>query len=405
MRSKDFWRPRKLHQLALLLGLVATLALLIAACGGSSSEGGSTGEETTTTSTESEGGEASGGSASLEKAEEELAPYTTTKSEYEGPTTGPKTEAGKEIVFVSYDQKNAALQAWQKAVEKAAGIVGWKVKVLDGQGTTQGQQSALNQALALKPDGVVLGAMPTPNQSFYKNFAAAGIPLVGVTSAAGVGPFEDINIYYNVNQDPEELGRVMGNWMVVDSEGKARVVLITDPSFQILTLKTAGMKESFDACEECEMLLETVVKIEDAANRLGTLTTSWVQQYGVEPPFYIAQGSDYWTEFEIPALRAAGVEQGQVTISGMDGAPIVYERVRNGDEYQGVTMPIPYSQQGFEVIDEMNRAFHEEPPAEVKSPVMVLDSENAEPEPTNEYEPENEFEEHYSELWKTGKTG
>ncbi len=401
MRSKPFSRPRKWRRVVPLLGLVAALALLIAACGGG--DGGSsasTEAESTTSSTEAEGG----GSASLAKAEEELAKFTTAKSEWEGPTSGPKIESGKEIVFVSYDQKNAALQSWQKAVEKAASVAGWSVKVLDGQGTTAGQQSALNQALALKPDGVVLGAMPTPNQSFYKNFADAKIPLVGLTSAPSVGPFEELHIYYNVNQEPHELGRVMGNWMVVDSGGKARIVLISDPSFQILTSKTEGMRESFEACEECEILEDTTVKIEDAANRLGTLTTTWVQKFGVDPPLYIAQGSDYYTEFEIPALRSAGVQQGQVIISGMDGAPVVYERVRNGDEFQGVTMPIPYSQQGFEAVDQLNRALHGEPPAEVASPIMVLDQENASPT-ADEFEPENEFEAHYGELWKTGKTG
>lgn len=87
----------------------------------------------------------------LDAAKKKVEVATMSKSTWDGPTTGPKAAAGKTIVFVAADLKNGGILGVSKGVEEAAAAIGWKVRVIDGQGSVSGRTAALNQALALKP--------------------------------------------------------------------------------------------------------------------------------------------------------------------------------------------------------------------------------------------------------------
>ena len=43
--------------------------------------------------------------------------------------------------------------------------MGWQFRLIDGQGTTNGQTAAIQQAIALKPDGIVLGTIDAASQT------------------------------------------------------------------------------------------------------------------------------------------------------------------------------------------------------------------------------------------------
>ena len=100
----------------------------------------------------------------LEAAQQRVAAATMTQDKWDGPTTGPKAEAGKTIVFVAADLKNGGILGVSKGVEEAAKAIGWDVRVIDGQGTVSGRAAAMNQALALQPAGIVVGGFDTSEQ-------------------------------------------------------------------------------------------------------------------------------------------------------------------------------------------------------------------------------------------------
>ena len=76
---------------------------------------------------------------------------------WDGPTTGPKAADGKTIVYVSTDQRNGGAHGVGEGVKEAAEKIGWTFALLDGQGSVSGRSTALNQAIASKPDVIVLG--------------------------------------------------------------------------------------------------------------------------------------------------------------------------------------------------------------------------------------------------------
>ena len=68
--------------------------------------------------------------------------------------------------------------------------------------------------------------------------------------------------------------------------------------------------------------------------------TTWVQKYGT--PLYITSVADYTADFQMPALRAGGVDPKEVILVSADGNRSAYERIRAGDQYQTVTVSEPH---------------------------------------------------------------
>ena len=64
--------------------------------------------------------------------------------------------------IVSTDQRNGGAQGAGDGAAEAAKVLGWDFRILDGQGSVPGRTSALTQAIALKPDGIILGTASTP---------------------------------------------------------------------------------------------------------------------------------------------------------------------------------------------------------------------------------------------------
>ena len=122
---------------------MAFLAAAALAIGGCASPGASTstGASTSPAATNALLDEAMG---LLQKAEQ----HTTT---WDGPTSGPKAQTGKLVVYVAQDMRNGGVLGVSKGVQEAAAAIGWQLKIIDGLGTVNGRVAAINQAVALKP--------------------------------------------------------------------------------------------------------------------------------------------------------------------------------------------------------------------------------------------------------------
>ena len=131
---------------------------------------------------------------------------TAHADKWDGPTSGPKVAAGKTIVFVSGDQKNGGILGASEGVKEAAAAAGWKVTVIDGQGSVSGRTAAMNQALTLKPDGIVVGGFDTKEQQVAFDAAAkAGTIVVGWHSGTKPGPEPEAGIFANVTTSPQDV--------------------------------------------------------------------------------------------------------------------------------------------------------------------------------------------------------
>src|SRR5262245_27800151 len=239
------------------IGIAGLLAFSVACGGGTSTS------DTTATSTPKTD------QAFLQMAKDYVAMVTAPGTPWTGPTTGPTAQPRKLIVYVSSDQRNGGPQGSGDGAQDAATIIGWDFRILDGQGSVQGRTTALNQAIALKPAGIILGNVDTQEQApVIRRAAMLGIKMVGWHIGATPGPVNDPPVFTNVTTDPREVAKAAAFYAVVDSNGTANVVLFKDSITTISTAKTNTSVELFKECAGCKVLEIEDTPMGDLANRM-----------------------------------------------------------------------------------------------------------------------------------------
>jgi ribose transport system substrate-binding protein len=342
--------------------------------------------------------------AFMAKAQEYIATVTAPVTTWTGPTAGPKAQGKKVVVYVSADQRNGGAQGAGDGAQEAAKALGWEFRILDGQGSVPARTSALTQAIALKPNAIILGAIDAKEQQpVVEQAAAEGIKIVGWHSGPKAGKVDGIpQVFYNVTTDPLEVAKASGLYAVVDSGGTAGVVLFTDSIYAIATAKTNAEKAAVEGCSGCKVLSVEDTPIGDLANRMGQLTTSLLSKYGKAWTYSIAV-NDLYYDFSAPSLVAAGVDPASGyprQISAGDGSVPAFQRIRQ-KQYQIATVAEPLHLQGWQLIDELNRAFADEQPSGYVPPVHLFTPANIDKDggADNIFDPGNGYKDQYRKIW------
>ena len=108
----------------------------------------------------------------------------------------------------SQDQRNGGAQGVGDGAQEAAKAIGWDFRIIDGQASVAAAPTALNQAIALKPDGIILGTIDAKEQApVVRKAVGLGIKVVGWHSAGAPGPVKDPPVITNITTDPDEVGK------------------------------------------------------------------------------------------------------------------------------------------------------------------------------------------------------
>src|SRR5580704_17290806 len=160
--------------------------------------------------------------AFMDEVKAEVIKFAGPQSDWRGPTAAPKPDAGKKVAYMSTDEQNDASREWGQAIKEAAAKIGWEVTFIDGHGTPEGWQQGLNQAIALKVDGIVTNADAASLKPIIKDANDKGIIVVGIHATAFPGPQPDVGLFVNIQQDPRDIGRAQADWIIAHSNGTAR---------------------------------------------------------------------------------------------------------------------------------------------------------------------------------------
>lgn len=100
-----------------------------------------------------------------------------------------------------------------------------------------------------------------------------------------------------------------------------------------------------------------------------------------------------------PAFRAAGKKGSgpPFNIGAGDGDPSAFQRI-NSRQYQAATVPEPLSLQGWQIVDEFNRAFSGRPASGYVAPVHISTADNSHGATT--WDPAG-YREAYRKIWGT----
>ena len=319
-----------------------------------------------------------------------------------GPTTGPKAVPGKTVVYVANDMRNGGARGVAMGAEAAAKVIGWKFRILDGRGTVSGQNSALSQAIALRPDGIILGSVDAIQSApLVEQAEKDGIKVDGWHAGGTAGTLHNPYVFWNVTTNPPDVGKASALYAVAESDGHAGVVIFTDSEYKVAIAKSDAMVTWLKKCSGCTILAVKDTPLAYVSSRMGPLTSALLEQYGKKWTYSIGI-NDLYFDFMAPALQSSGISgtSPPYSISAGDGSVSAFERIRS-QQYQVATVAEPLRMQGWQTIDELNRAFAGDPPSGFVDPVhlFVHADLNSDGGPHNTYNPNNGYEKQYEKIW------
>ena len=320
--------------------------------------------------------------------------------EFDGPTSGPSGVADKTIVVLAADLKNGGILGVTNGVEEAADVLGWTVRVLDGAGSIQGRTAAFGQAMALQPDGIIVnGFDAVEQQAALEQVAAAEIPTVAWHSGPKIGCDAPGGIFANVSTDAMTVSEEAAKWAIEDAGGSPGVVIFTDSTYQIAIDKADRIQETIEAMGG-EVLEYVDTPIADTSSRMAPLTTSLLQKYGDKWTHSLAI-NDVYFDFMGPALAAAGIkgDGSPKAVAAGDGSESAFQRIKTG-QYQSITVAEPLNLQGWQLVDELNRAMQgADCSGYVTAPAVVTQEEATAMGDSPIFDPDNGYREAYSAIW------
>ena len=327
--------------------------------------------------------------------------YAGKKTVWDGPTSGPAAAEGKLIVVLAADMKNGGILGVTNGVTEATTAIGWDLRVIDGGGSVQGRTAAFGQALALNPNGIIInGFDAVEQQSSLEQAKAANIPMVSWHAGPVIGPDPSIGLFANVSTDAMTVSEAAAEWAFADAGGKPGVVIFTDSTYAIAIAKADKIKETIERLGGT--VLEYVdTPIAETSNRMPSLTTALLQKYGASWTHALAI-NDIYFDFMGPSLAAAGIpgDGAPKAVAAGDGSESAYQRIRS-NQYQAVTVAEPLNLQGWQLVDELNRAMQGAEWSGYTSPLHVVTAENIDFDggDRNIFDPGNGYRDEYAKIW------
>jgi ribose transport system substrate-binding protein len=347
-------------------------------------------------------GDAATAPLSLSEMQQKVSAASAHAAPWDGPQSGPAGAAGKAVAIISDDLRNGGILGVAQGIQEAAKVLKWDIKVFDSQGTSSGRNKAASDALASRPDGLILvGADAKVMQPLLTPFAQRGIPIVGWHVSPRAGPVENSPVAMNVSTDPLEVARITAMAAVVAAKGRAGVVIFTDSNFEIAKAKANAMADVIRACKECTLLDIKDVAISQSAELMPAVTRKLLAQHDKRWTHALAI-NDIYFDYAVPELIKAGQLHSRISLlSAGDGSAAAFMRIQ-ARAFQTGTVSEPLNLHGWQLVDELNRRLMHQPVSGYVMPVHLVTAENIafDGGPRFQYDPDNGYRDIYRRIWK-----
>jgi ribose transport system substrate-binding protein len=337
----------------------------------------------------------------LSKASAKVAHATNFKKLWDGPSTGPKLAADKMIVMVGANiAGDPGEQILSDDLKTVAASVGWRFYALDSYGIQSRYAESFSRAIALHPAAIVFAGGDAKGEA--KSIAAATdkkIPVIGWHAALTSGPAD--GLFTNIGTDPKEAGQLAALLAVVDSKGKAGVVILSDPSSVNLATKSTGMIDTIKQCTTCSLLGVAEIKPTDKPEAILQRMAELDHQYGAKLTYMLSTNDRFFDLLAAPAAASAfgGDIKFQAIAAGF-GSPAAFQRIRSKKIELG-TVAEPLMMQAWQLIDEANRAIAGEKPSGYAPESYLVTIQNIAYHggENNSFDPSNGYQDAYKKIW------
>ena len=339
---------------------------------------------------------------SLDEMRREVSAASQPSPPWAGPVSGPPAAPNKTVALLCEELRNGGILGVARGVQEAAKVIGWTVKVFDAAGTDAGRDRAAAEALAARPDAVVVvGADAREMQARLAPFAERKIPIVGWHVGSRPGPVQGSPIAVNVTTDPLQVARITAMAAIVGSGGKAGVVVFTDSRFDIATVKAHAMAEVIRGCAGCTLLEVRDLPISRAAELVPAATRELLDRHGARWTHALAI-NDIYFDHAVPELARAGrAEDSLALLSAGDGSSAAFMRLR-ARVFQVATVAEPLTLHGWQLVDELNRLLAGAPVSGYVVPVHLSTLQNIgfDGGSRHQYDPDNGYRDVYRRIWR-----
>jgi ABC-type sugar transport system substrate-binding protein len=307
----------------------------------------------------------------LAKAKADVTAARKPMTTFTGPKVSPgPVPKGKSIVSI-YSVPAPLPQRSAAGVVDAAKHIGWKGKVVFGNGTPPGWLAAINTAVTGGANAIVF---------------SAGVPQLlapGIAKAKAAGaPFVDIfNGFHNpppglvAEVGPPEYteGYRLAEWIVADTGGKgANVIAYNSPQFSDLQVALSGFKQGIkDAGPSYKIVNETESPATDIGSAAGAQRMAALfRKYTTAK--YIFCLSESWAGTFSQAVAQSGRKD--ITGLGTDG-DFFLPAIRKGAKF--VEIGPDTNEYGWFAMDAVLRALNHKPQLKYNVPFRLMDHTNA----------------------------
>jgi ribose transport system substrate-binding protein len=221
---------------------------------------------------------------------------------------------------------------------------------------------------------------------------------VGWHAGPNPGPDPRNRLFANVTTNPDAVARLAARYVIADSGGTAGAVIFTDSQFAIAQRKMRVMRAELQSCRRCAVLQVIDTPISSAQVAMPTLVTSVLQRYGTRLRYLLAINGAYFAGAR-PGLVGAGrrPDDPPFGVAAGDGDASEFERIRSGD-YQRASVAEPLYLQGWQLIDELNRARAGEPMSGYIAPPRLITRDDV-PD-GGVFDPARDYRANYSRIWE-----
>src|SRR5215510_12012962 len=176
-----------------------------------------------------------------------------------GPPIDASKAKGKTIFIIPESSSIPFINTIDDSIVRVAKMLGIKTTIYTNQAQPSQWAAGMNQAVAQKPDLIMLQGAPDPRVLQPQLIAAkkAGIPVLVTHFFEESDPMPP-NVTALVRVQFNQAARLEADWTSVDSGGKANAVVVTSKEVPIAKGMLDAMKQEFSKCSGCKVSVVNV---------------------------------------------------------------------------------------------------------------------------------------------------
>ncbi len=317
---------------------------------------------------------------------------------WNGPEEGPPRQPGMHIIYLADTMQNGGISGVYRGLQQASQCLGWKLSYLDSNSVHEKLISQFNQAVAEHADAIVLGGINSDAiKPAIQAAKSVGIIIAGWHAQARAGASDDL--VTNITTEADQVATMAAQFIIEHSSGEVGVVILNDARFDIANAKTAKMQEVINSCSRCSVLSVENVPITESDARMRDLVPHLNQQFGSRWTHTLAINDIYFDHINYPLRTINRLDIRNV--SAGDGSAKAISRIISGRSQQVATIAEPLNQQGWQLADELNRAFAKSPASGYIAPPILITTGSTLQKDTAAGEAESNifYKQYYRKIW------